>query len=361
MGVTRRILFWLLLPVLLILSTAGCGTFMAHRMAQAPNTYPDWFAPEAPVTLGFSPKFLTNFPKQFVEVTGAKLCYRVVEPADYHLKVSSTNRLEHGRTRTEFDFHADVPGRTNLWTQSPRGTVVLLHGYGLAQFSLAPWALRLAEEGWQCVLVDLRGHGKSTGRQIYFGLEEVHDLTRLLDQLALDHQLNAPVAAFGESYGAAIALRLKMAEPRISTVIAITPYAGLSNSVMNLRQEYAGWLPKSFVRAGLKKLPAVLATPANELDTTTAMSRHPVSALFVAGTNDKITPLADVRKLQALAAPGSKLIVIPGATHETITYDMAALSPPVLAWLSHQAATGTTTGSPAGPHPVLVENRTATR
>ena len=150
-------LYWLLLPVLLVLSTAGCGTFMAHRMVQAPNTYPDWFAPEAPVLLGFSPKFLTNFPKQFVEVgpPAAKLCYRVVPPADYHLKVSSTNWLEHGRNQTEFDFHADIPGRTNNWSSAPRGTVVLLHGYGLAQFSMAPWALRLAEEGWQCVLVDL--------------------------------------------------------------------------------------------------------------------------------------------------------------------------------------------------------------
>ena len=103
----------LFLSVLLILSTAGCGTFMARRMAQAPNTYPTWFAPEAPVAVAFSPKFLTNFPKQFVDVgpPPARLCYRVVEPADYHLTVSSTNWLEHGRKLTEFSFHADVPGQ----------------------------------------------------------------------------------------------------------------------------------------------------------------------------------------------------------------------------------------------------------
>src|SRR5438067_1928224 len=91
--------------ILLTLGTAGCGGFMAHRMVQAPNTYPDWFAPEAPVELAFSPKLLTNFPKQFVTVgpPAARLCYRVVEPADYRLKISSTNRLEHGRKRTEFD------------------------------------------------------------------------------------------------------------------------------------------------------------------------------------------------------------------------------------------------------------------
>jgi len=311
---------------------------MAHRLVQAPNTYPDWFAPEAPVLLGFSPKFLTNFPKQFVEVgpPGATLCYRVVEPADYHLKVSSTNWPEHGKTETEFDFHADIPGRTNLWTSAPRGTVVLLHGYGLAQFSMAPWALRLAEEGWRCVLVDLRGHGKSTGKRIYYGIQEVHDLGELLDQLEQDGNLKEPVAAMGESYGAVMALRWKMVDPRVGPVVAIAPYASLSNAVMHLRQEYADWMPKTILRAGLNQLPQVLGTTACELDTTTALAKYPIGALFVAGGKDKIMPEADVEQLRNLAAPGSELIVVPDATHETVTYYLADLTPPVLAWLTNK-------------------------
>jgi pimeloyl-ACP methyl ester carboxylesterase len=184
------------------------------------------------------------------------------------------------------------------------------------------------------VLVDLRGHGKSTGKRIYFGLQETHDLSQLLDELAHDGQLKEPVAAFGESYGAALALRWKPAEPRIRTVVAITPYAGLSNTVLNLRHEYARWLPKTFVKAGLKKLPSVLGTTAGELDTTTELARHPVTALFVAGAEDKIAPVKDVEQLRALAAPGSELIVVPDATHESVTYFFPALVPPVLTWLS---------------------------
>jgi pimeloyl-ACP methyl ester carboxylesterase len=335
----RQRLFRLLLPVLLVLSTAGCGTFMARRMAQAPNTYPTWFAPKAPVALAFSPKFLTNFSKQFAAVgpPTARLCYRVVEPADYNLISSPTNWLERGRKQFEFDFHADVPGRSNVWTSAPRGTVVLLHGYGLAQFSMAPWALRLAQEGWRCVLVDLRGHGKSTGSQIYFGVRETNDLSQLLDKLAQDGQLKEPVAAFGESYGAALALRWKTVEPRVRTVVAVAPYAGLSNAVLNLRHEYAAWLPKTLIKAGLKQLPAVLEIPAGELDTTTELARRPVTALFVAGAKDKITPVADVEQLHALAAPGSELIVVPDATHEAVTYFFADLVPRVLTWLAENS------------------------
>ena len=332
----RQWLFWVLMPVLIIFGTTGCGTFMAHRMVQAPNTYPTWFAPKPPVELDFSPKLLTNFPAQFVAVgpPTTRLCYRIVEPADYQLTMSATNWMEQRRKQFKFEFHADVPGRSNIWTLRPRGTVILLHGYGLAQFSMVPWALRLAQEGWRCVLVDLRGHGKSTGKQIYLGIQEARDLSQLLDELARDGQLKEPVTAFGESYGAALALRWKTVDPRVQMVVAITPYAGLSNAVLNLRQEYAGWMPEWLIKAGLKRLPSVLAVPAGELDTTTQLARHPVAALFVAAAEDKITPVADVEYLRALAASGSELIVVPDATHETVTYFFVDLVPPVLAWLS---------------------------
>lgn len=326
----------LLLLILLALNTAGCGTFMARSLARAPNRYPSWFAAEAPVTLAFNPKLLTNFAAQYVDVgpPPARLCYRVINPADYHLVVTSTNWLADDQRQYEFTFRASVPAPSNRWTSAPRGTVVLLHGYGLAQFSMMPWAFRLAESGWRCVLVDLRGHGKSTGRQIYFGVKETADLSRLLDDLAHDSQLAGPVSVVGESYGAALAIRWQTLEPRIHSVVAIAPYASLSNAVMNIRQEYAAWMPKWWVRSGLKQLPSVLQIPAKELDTTTVLKRKPVTALFVAGGEDKIAPVNEVKQLCAMALPDSKLIVVPNATHESLTYYFSDLAPPVLAWLA---------------------------
>ena len=47
-----------------------------------------------------------------------------------------------------------------------------------------------------------------------------------------------------------------------------------------------------------------------------------------------ITPPADVEELRALAAPESKLILVPDATHENVTYHFAELVQPVLDWLN---------------------------
>jgi pimeloyl-ACP methyl ester carboxylesterase len=318
-----------------ILSGAGCGGFVAHRMVQAPNTYPTWLAPAARVELAFVPGLLTNFPARFAEVgpPSAHLHYRVVEPADFGLTLSSTNWLKRGKTHFCFSLRATVPGQTHARTSSVRGTVVLLHGYGLSDFAMLPWALALAQEGWRSVLVDLRGHGQSTGSRIYYGLRETSDLSQLLDELAREGGLAGPIGVVGESYGAALALRWKAMEPRLDKAVAIAPYAVLSNAVLNLCREYAPCLPRSCVRAGLSRLPSVLETDAAELDPATVLARSPVAALFIAGTGDQVIPVGEVQRLREAAADGSQLLIVPGATHEALPYYFTEIAPPVLAWL----------------------------
>lgn len=317
------------------LATTGCGSFVARRMAQSPNSYPQWFGGLARVELAFHKDFLTNFPSRFVDVgpPSARLQYRIVEPADYRLEVSSTSRLKHGRECLTFNFDITIPGLSNAWTASPRGTVVLLHGYGLAQFAMAPWAMHLAQQGWRCVLVDLRGHGESTGRRIYFGVQETRDLSQLLEAVVCEGNLVAPVAVVGESYGAALALRWKALDPHISQVVAIAPYPVLSNAVMNICLDYAPCLPTGFVKAGLRNLPAVLQVNPDQLDPATVLARRPVRALFVAGAGDNIAPATEVQKLYETAATGSELLIVADATHEALPYFFDELAQPVLEWL----------------------------
>lgn len=312
---------WQLIPLLLSFAFTGCGSFVAHRMVEAPNRYPTWLHPEPRVTLLFGANLLTNFPVHFVTVgpPEAKLCYRVMDPEDYRLRGGSARRVEHGRTNFVLSFGADVPGKTNQWTLNPRGTVVLLHGYGLAQFAMTPWAFRLAQDGWRCVLVDLRGHGKSTGKKIFYGTREANDMKQLLDALENASELRKPVTAFGESYGASLALRWKAEDSRVQNVVAIAPYGSLSNATINICRDYARWIPDSMLRGGLRKLPKLLNVPARELDTTTILKRHPVPALFIAGAEDNVAPPETVRELSALA-PGSEFILVPNATHEVVPY-----------------------------------------
>ena len=324
---------------------------MARRMAQAPNTYPTWFAPQARVYLEFGSRVLSRFPEHFASVgpPDARLCYRIIEPGDYRLKMTSTNWLEGEHERFKFSFNAVVPESQPTPSKPIRGTVLVLHGYGLEQAVMLPWALRLAEDGWRAVLVDLRGHGKSNGRRIYFGLQEAHDLSQLLDQLPQVDGPSASVAVIGESYGAALALRWKSVEPRVRGVVAIAPYSELLPAVLNIRREYAKWMPTALVKAGYRKLPSVLKVEPGELDTSTVLSRNPVNALFIAGARDAIAPVEVVTRLERQAASPSELIVVPHATHEALPYFFSALAQPVLDWLDGRAPAVTGQLTPRNP------------
>jgi pimeloyl-ACP methyl ester carboxylesterase len=187
------------------------------------------------------------------------------------------------------------------------------------------------------VLVDLRGHGKSTGKRIYFGLQETRDMSELLDALERDGALAHLVAAMGESYGAALALRWRACDPRVKTVVAIAPYANLSESVLNICREYAHWLPQRLVKSGLNKLPSLLDVAPEELNMTTVLARSPEVALFIAGEADKVTPPADVRRLYEASTVGSRFVTVPGATHEAVPYYFDQLAQSVVSWLDGDA------------------------
>ena len=53
---------------------------------------------------------------------------------------------------------------------SVRGTVFVLHGIRDSKESVRAWGERLASAGYRAVLVDLRGHGRSSGTFLSYGV-----------------------------------------------------------------------------------------------------------------------------------------------------------------------------------------------
>ena len=85
----------------------------------------------------------------------------MVEPADYQLKIATNHWMEGGKEDFTFTFKAVTPGVSNLWTGAPRGTVVLLHGYGVA---VRDGAVGVAAGGGRLAL---RAGGPARPRQIH--------------------------------------------------------------------------------------------------------------------------------------------------------------------------------------------------
>ena len=355
--------FFALLCFLLLTGATACspGRTLAGVMLRAPNTYPDWLAPPARVTLRLPKALLTNLPSERIEVgpPPARLWVGLVRPGDYQSRFVSTNRPCGSRREFSFSMRAVFPPQplggnhdapttagalpapgARPTTVGARGTVFLLHGYGVDSLSMLPWAVVVAEAGYEAVLVDLRGHGESTGRRIGFGTMEVGDLRQVLDHLVATHQAPGPVAVMGESLGAALALRWAASDSRLATVIAFAPYAELEPAIVGIRDDYAAWLPRAWVRSAARRLPDLLEVRPESLDTSAHVDGLMTPTLLVAAGHDGIAPPPAVGRLARLCAGPVKYVMLDGAQHENLPYHFSELRALVLEWLEAYCRSG---------------------
>lgn len=348
------------LAAALAVFVSGCtpSSFLAHRIQQAPNTYPDWFAPTPKVWYSLPRGAETHFHRESILVgpPEAKLAFRVVEPAEYHSRMQEITGFADGRTTHYFRYSATIPGIPFPPSRPVAGTLVLLHGYGLDERVMMPWALHFASLGWRCVLVDLRGHGRSGGRKVFFGPVEARDLTALLDALHATGRLTRPVLAAGESYGAAVSLRFASVEPRVDGVIAIAPYAALKPAILAIRAEYASWAPEGWVAGAADRLPALTGAGPGGLDPEEWAPAVRQPTLLLGGGKDTVAPPEALRRLQERAGGAADVVILPDAIHETLPLQLGELEPPADRWL---AAHWGINASSASAQPARSEGQTS--
>jgi pimeloyl-ACP methyl ester carboxylesterase len=301
---------------------AGCvsSATIARHAIEAPNRQSN----DAQAFKAFA-FVTTNFPAQRVSVgpPPAALELMVIEPGDYgaamRSRITARRLTRRGDSHTnlftfEFNF-AHVPIQPKLETNHIRGTVFLLHGYGLNKETMLPWGIVLAQAGYRAVLVDLRGHGHSTGDRIYFGRVERTDLAQCLDALEQRGVCRGPVGALGISYGAVLALQWAAVDPRVQGVTAISPYSDPGTAMEEYLKVYAPQLTwrKDHDAAGI--VARQLATEWPDPATVSAVQGLKQPVLFVRGGHDEICSREDLTQLQAAAPKGSAVSEVPLANH----------------------------------------------
>lgn len=309
-------------------------------MTKAPNRVPGFVRPEGRVLLRWPAGVLERFPSgtNVVGSPAAGIRWVRVEPADYGMAVTSTRRADGRGEPITYELSFRLPATGLPPSQPARGTAFLVHGYGVDLESLFPSAIFLAEAGWRSVLVDLRGHGASGGKRVTFGVVETNDLYRLRQELESTGQVRGPYVAVGHSLGAALVLRWQAVDPAIRGSVALGPFARFVPAAGRLRDEYARWLPRSWVRRAAMQVPRVLGVEAEALETDAAIRGRGIRALLVASADDVITPPEDAAALRELAAPGSELLIVGGGTHETLPYLFDQHGSLVRDWLARRVS-----------------------
>jgi pimeloyl-ACP methyl ester carboxylesterase len=180
------------------------------------------------------------------------------------------------------------------------GGVVVLHGAGSCKENHFDFARQLQAAGIAAVAFDQRGHGESEGALGAGVFDDVASIAQLLPP--------GPVALRGSSMGGFVALHAG-ARMRAAAVVAICPATGamLAEGLEDREFDF---------RADEDALRALLIT----VDEARAAHTLGERLLLLHAEGDERVPIATSRELHD-AAPGSRLVAVPGGDHRSVQHD----------------------------------------
>jgi alpha-beta hydrolase superfamily lysophospholipase len=177
--------------------------------------------------------------------------------------------------------------------------VLVCNGNGGNRAMRAALAAGLARMGVAVLLFDYRGYGGNPGRPSEEGLAA--DARAAAGYLASRPEVDPDrVVYYGESLGAAVALRLATERPPAALVLR-SPFASLAE----VGRVHYPVLPVSWLLR-------------DRFDAAALAARLEAPLLVVAGGRDRIVPVGHSRRLFAAAPEPKRLVVLDGADHNDL-------------------------------------------
>jgi fermentation-respiration switch protein FrsA (DUF1100 family) len=198
-------------------------------------------------------------------------------------------------------FETEDGLRLEGWFIPPRGhatgyTVIVFNGNAGHRGHRAELAGQLSARGLAVFLFDYRGYGGNPGLPSETGL--ARDARAALAAVGRVPGVDVTrIVFFGESLGAAVAVRLALEFPPAALILR-SPFTSLTD----VGQHHYPFLP---VRLLLR----------DRYPTIDRIGRITSPLLVIAGDADRVIPLLDSREVFDAAPEPKRLVVIPGADH----------------------------------------------
>jgi pimeloyl-ACP methyl ester carboxylesterase len=287
------------LPVIILLLTlAGCDRPLAQLMVSTPNRFNPLVCESNPLppieALGTDQQFMVSVgpPKATIAVS-------VVEPSD-------------------------APDSRSL-----KGTVLVVHGIYGRSLTMLHTAHRLAAAGYRAVLVDLRGHGRSTGEYLTYGTQEARDLSQVLDELYLRGLAEGPIGVYGVSYGATTSIHLAALDSRVGAVVAVQPFSMVRPEL----EHFGAIVPQETFDAALERAGREAGFNPVCSNAADAITRVHAPVLLMHGNDDWIVPYWNSLLLRQKSAAVCQLVEFPGRGHQSLWLDCdGELADRAIAW-----------------------------
>lgn len=270
---------------------------------------------------------------------GAPLAYWIGVPRAYRIREKIEERHDaDGRFHMQLQWNFGQQDLSRAVPLPARGSVVLLHAWGMEGSTMLPWALKFAAAGYVSVMPDLRGQGDSGGTPGY-GPSEARDVAALVRMLRKAGRLPGPLYLLGISYGGSVALFAAPALPEARAVVAMEPYANAADTIR--RAPASGlfghaWLARSItpreVDGAIGRASRRLGVDLQGIDAGAAVARSTQCLLVLRGSRDTLMTAAALRGLGA-RSPHAQYAQVPGENHLSLPLRTDRLFQPLLDWM----------------------------
>ena len=197
--------------------------------------------------------------------------------------------------------------------QAGLGGVLLLHGVRANRRDMLDRAIFLEQAGYSVLLIDLPGHGESTGDKITFGVREGAGVLAALGYLRRELP-GERLGVIGVSLGAA-SLVLAHPQPAPNAVVLESMYPTIEEAVTDRLAIRLGPAGAKLAPLLLWQLPFQLGVSPSELRPIDHIAALGSPVLIASGTTDEHTSWAETQRIYSAAMPPKELWAVEGAAH----------------------------------------------
>ena len=196
--------------------------------------------------------------------------------------------------------------------------VICIHGYRDEGSFMGHFARHYAERGWNVVIPDLRGHGKSEGNYIGFGWDDRLDIVAWCSWIAR-REPEAKIVLHGVSMGAAATLMTTGGAlmPNVKAAISDSAFTRVSDLLRHVYQKgQSNYGP--FAPAFAALCAAVRRRAKYDLrkaDAVAAVRNSRIPTLFIHGVADELVPASMMAELYENARCPKEFLWVPKAGH----------------------------------------------
>ena len=219
-------------------------------------------------------------------------------------------------------LHAyEMRNESNIW-------VIAIHGYMNIGLDMGNWAKKFYSRGYNVLILDLRGRGKSEGNYIGMGWHDRLDVIDWIDYIN-ENNKTAKIILFGISMGAATVMMTTGERLPENVKIAIEDcgYTSVWSEFKNrLKAKFR--LP-SFPLLNIANLicKVIAKYDLKEASSINQVKKSKTPTLFIHGSEDKFVPFYMLDKLYDAASCKKRKLVVKNAKH-----GKSAIEDPGLYW-----------------------------